>query len=89
MRTLIVALVVIVLISNVCHSAPMQTPKPSFDEQLYLCQKEAYTLLPYPPCSGDKCVTVAYGMLIRRQEFVQVCMKAHGYVVQYPEEKKP
>ena len=77
------------LICDVGYSDPSQTPQPTFDEQLSLCEKEAHTLIGNPDCAGDKCTLVTLGVLIQKNNFVKACMKSHGHEIQYPEKKKP
>ena len=92
MKTVLGTVVVLglsLLICDVGHSTPSQTPTPTFDEQLALCEKEAHTRIGNPDCSGDKCTLVTLGLLIQKYDFVKACMKSHGHEVQYPEKKKP
>ena len=92
MKTVLGTVVVLgltLLIGDVGHATPSQTPTPTFDEQLALCEKEAHTRIGNSECAGDTCTLVTLGVLIQKHNCVKACMKSHGHAVQYPEKKKP
>jgi hypothetical protein len=66
----------------------IQTPvKPSWDEQYYLCTKEAHSLIANPSCAGEGCMSAYLAVAYMKRNHIDSCMKAHGYTVQWNDKK--
>ena len=87
MKKILLVFMLMGLLSDIAFAAP--TAKPTWDEQFYLCNREAHTIIANPACSGDKCTSVYLAVLNMKRNFVESCMKANGFTVQWEGDKKP